>query len=91
MGEVDPDGDVAGLDACVTGFDALTGLAALTDFDAFTDLEALTDFDAFTSPDHSVVDPDHQRDLKHIVDSLLIPLASASLGRFLSSRLMRQV
>ena len=58
MGEVDPDGDVAGLYASVTGF------AALTAFDAFTDLEAPTNFDAFTDLDHPVIDSDHQRDLK---------------------------
>ena len=55
MGEVDPDGDVAGLDASITGFDALAGFAVLMAFDAFTDLEVPMDFDAFADLDHSVV------------------------------------
>ena len=79
MGDVDPDGD------------ALTAFDALTPFDAFTDLEALTNVDAFTDLDHPVIDSEHQRDLKHIVDSLLARSPSASLDRFPTSRLMRQV
>ena len=83
--EDDPDGDVAGLDASVTGFDAFTDLAAPTGFVSFAD------FDALIGPDHFVIDSDHQRDLKNIVGGLLTLPPSASLGRFLISCLTRQV
>ena len=101
MGEVDPDGDLTGLDASVTGSDALTGFAALADLDAFSDFAALTGLDDFSAYD-AVIDhdhvplrrcgvSDHQSDLKNIVDSLLDSPPRASLGRIPVSRLMRQV
>ena len=50
MVEDDSDGEVAGLDASVTRFDACT------DFAALDDLDALTDFDAIIGPDQSITD-----------------------------------
>ena len=43
MVEDDPDGDIAALDAPVTGFDALMGFAALTALDAFSGYDAVID------------------------------------------------
>ena len=85
--EDDPDGDAAhvvGLDASVTEFDAFIGPDS-----PFIDFDAHIDFDARVDVDAPVID--HDRDLKSIVDDLLNLPPSASLGRFPTSRLARQV
>ena len=51
MVEDDPDGDVAGSDAFVTGFNVFTDLAASRDLDAFAD------FDSLTGPDSDPCQP----------------------------------
>ena len=69
--------------------DPFTGLGACAEYEA-----PVTDFDAFICPDSSVTGSylsDQQRDSKDIVDGLLSAPPSASLGSFLSGRLMRQV
>ena len=58
---------------------SFTNLDAVTGFDAFADLEAPTEIDVCVTG----LDAD--------VDNLFRPPPSASLGRFLTSRLMRQV
>ena len=72
-----------------TGLDACAGPEA-----AVADLNHSIDSDALIESDDSVVGSfvsDGARDLKGIVDGLLRPPPSASLGRFTTSRLMRQV
>ena len=66
-----------------------------TGLDVCAELEApVTDFVAFIGPDSFVTGyyiSDQQRDLKDIVGGLVNSPPGASLGRFLTSRLMRQV
>ena len=56
----------------------------------FSDLEAATEIDARVT-DHDVPDCSHSTDLKDIVDGMITPTPSVSLGRFPTSRLTRQV
>ena len=92
MGTVDPDVRlVKKLVDSVTDFDARTGPEAyVTDFDAFICSDSpFIDSDAHIDVDAAVID--HDRDLKTIVDGLLYSPPSASLGRFPTSRPLRQV
>ena len=80
------DNSVSAIDAPVTDVDALTGLQArVTDFDAITGSEVAV-IESYT-PDCG--GPDFE--LKKIVDDMLTTPHSASLGKFHTSRPMRQV
>ena len=93
--EVDPDVRLVSklVDSVADDFDLFTGPDACAGPEV-----AVTDLNAFIDSDDSVVGSFvsdgaryHERDLKDIVDVLLNLLPSASLGRFPTSRLMRQV
>ena len=96
--------DLLGLEAPVTKFDAITGFDAVSDVaafsasDGFTNADVLTGFDAATGFDSANSQCKEEQsssasplqELKDIVDGMITPTPSVSLGRFPTSRLMRQ-
>jgi len=80
------DGPVAPLNKS----DAVTGFDAFTNFDAITGSDDLAPTSAQLSELPMPLRRCGQSDLKDIVDGMFLPTPSVSLGRFPTSRLMRQ-